>query len=140
MASRTTSVMAGLLGLLVLAINASPNALSAEEAKKKEAPRLGRYIVTMFSGFTRTPSFFHNLDLLPGMKYSVSNFSDKVQSEGTYELDENNDIVWLTGLYKDEKGYFGKVTIKGDRHEIRLKGTLYARNDSPEKEKDKKSP
>lgn len=91
-------------------------------------PRLGMYTVTFFSGPLRTPTGLHELELLPDMKYKVyTSIGSKLLSEGTYTLDEKNNVRWLTGLYKDEK-YGGTFTVDGDRHQIHMKDRVYARN------------
>jgi len=96
-------------------------------AQPKEAPRLGKYTVTFFSGPTRTPQFLHTLELLPGMKYKVYNFGDKVIGEGAYNV-AGEKVTWESGLYKDEK-YGGTFSVTGARHQIHMKDRVYARNE-----------
>jgi hypothetical protein len=114
-----------LLAVSVLLASAIPAARAEDPVV---GPRQGRYTVWFFMGFTRTKTFFHTLDLLPGNKYKVYDFGDKVIGEGTYAVDDKGNVKWLTGKYKDER-YGGSFQVDGTRHQLHISDRLYARND-----------
>jgi len=117
---------------LALAVLLSSPSQSAQAEDPAIGPRQGKYTVWFFMGFTRTKTFFATLELLPGNKYKVYDFGDKVIGEGTYAVDDKGNVKWLTGKYKDE-GYGGSFQVDGTRHQLHMKDRLYARNDPNEK-------
>lgn len=115
--------------------------VAAQETKPE--PRLGLYKMTTASvpptvGGQIVPivneTVIGELELLPGKRYKVWTASGKaggnLLGEGTYDINADGNLVWLTGHYK---GYNpATFRVIGPFHQLRISPRGYARNELKE--------